>query len=716
MAINTGVKGTLAKLLATEDLVVEHRKCETAQFDVERRVLTLPIWEKASETVYDLLVSHEVGHALFTPREWQIPCPQSFINVVEDARVEKLMKRKYQGLPKTFYGGYKELNDSDFFGIEGNVSKFTLIDRINLFYKIGSFTYIGFNDDEQYFCDRVGKCETFEDVCLAARDIFRYMKAQFEEDENEAPDDVPTFDDLPQPQAESIENEGIDQESDIDDPDYSEPEQQEVSAGVDEVTESDGTEGSDHHEPLESLTDKVFTDKIKEYVQTGGYDTEYVEIPNIDPDTLTVGWKEVLATAEDTWTSIANETREYHQFEIEELRRSTEEYKEFYKQSQKEVNYLVKEFECRKSASAYARATTSRTGVLDTAKLHTYKFNEDLFKKVTNIPEGKNHGMLFLLDWSGSMSNCLFDTVKQVLQLCWFCKKTQIPFRVYAFTHNLSGFRGFEPKDEEDRVMGNVAFDNGFGLLEMLSSDATTKEYDRLALTLWRNAGANSYAPRSWGRNYNFRAAAGFSLSGTPLLEALAAMQSIVPRFQKQTGVQKLSLSILTDGESAPCQYYVKRENLFGGRSYANSFSQHCQLRDRKTGKVYPKKSNPMEHVNIFVESLKDRYPYLKVLGFRLIPPRDVKPYFRLTGYMGYHKQHWEDAVKSYRKHKVYEFVDSPYDKLWVLPAQTLESEDTFSELKEDATKAQVGAAFKKMFKAKGNNKRMLTSFSETIA
>ena len=42
MTVNTGVKGTLAKLLATEDLVVEHKTCETASFDVARRVLTLP--------------------------------------------------------------------------------------------------------------------------------------------------------------------------------------------------------------------------------------------------------------------------------------------------------------------------------------------------------------------------------------------------------------------------------------------------------------------------------------------------------------------------------------------------------------------------------------------------------------------------------------------------------------------------------------------------
>ena len=53
------VKGNLAKLLATENLVVEHRQCETAQFDVDRRVLTLPTWDLASNDVYDMLVGHE---------------------------------------------------------------------------------------------------------------------------------------------------------------------------------------------------------------------------------------------------------------------------------------------------------------------------------------------------------------------------------------------------------------------------------------------------------------------------------------------------------------------------------------------------------------------------------------------------------------------------------------------------------------------------------
>ena len=112
------------------------------------------------------------------------------------------------------------------------------------------------------------------------------------------------------------------------------------------------------------------------------------------------------------------------------------EYQLFKKQSQKEVNYLVKEFECRKAADSYARAAVSRTGVLDTGKLHTYRYNEDIFRKVTTLAEGKNHGLVFVLDWSGSMSDVLMDTVKQLYNLIWFCKKVNIPYEVYAFTNH----------------------------------------------------------------------------------------------------------------------------------------------------------------------------------------------------------------------------------------------------------------------------------------
>ena len=102
MLVKHEIKSQLAKLLATEDLIVEHKRVETAEFNVHTRVLILPLWERASNDVYDMLVGHEVGHALFTPCEdWldRYDIQPSFVNIVEDARIEKLMKRKYPGLP-----------------------------------------------------------------------------------------------------------------------------------------------------------------------------------------------------------------------------------------------------------------------------------------------------------------------------------------------------------------------------------------------------------------------------------------------------------------------------------------------------------------------------------------------------------------------------------------------------------------------------------------
>ena len=160
--MNQEIKGNLARLLATENLIVEHRKVPTASFDVDRRVLTLPNWDRASSVVYDMLVGHEVGHALFTPNEdWTAKhkCPQDFINVIEDARIEKLMKRKYPGLRKSFAGGYKELNDQDFFGIEGeDFDTFSLIDRINLHFKIGAAAMIPFSIEEQVLAASLSCC------------------------------------------------------------------------------------------------------------------------------------------------------------------------------------------------------------------------------------------------------------------------------------------------------------------------------------------------------------------------------------------------------------------------------------------------------------------------------------------------------------------------------------------------------------------------------
>ena len=187
---NIEIKGSLARLLATENLVVEHKQVATASFDVSKRVLTLPMWTKASDIVYNMLVGHEVGHALYTPNDEEVftnaPCPLGYINVTEDARIEKLMKRKYPGLSKDFHGGYSELHEDDFFSVEDtDLNELTLIDRINLHFKIGAYAMMPFSPAETPLRDAVGRSETFQEAIDAAEAIYKFMKAQQAEEEKQ---------------------------------------------------------------------------------------------------------------------------------------------------------------------------------------------------------------------------------------------------------------------------------------------------------------------------------------------------------------------------------------------------------------------------------------------------------------------------------------------------------------------------------------------------
>ena len=150
-------KSMLAKLMAAENISVEHKKIPTAAFDVKNRVLYLPILKwKPGSNVYDLFCAHEVGHALWTPYEgWHSSVSEkgkgykSFLNVIEDARIEKKIKRKFAGARKCMSSGYNKLMDEDFFGLRkmGVIpNDLGLIDRINLYTKAGTDYVVEFSD------------------------------------------------------------------------------------------------------------------------------------------------------------------------------------------------------------------------------------------------------------------------------------------------------------------------------------------------------------------------------------------------------------------------------------------------------------------------------------------------------------------------------------------------------------------------------------------
>ena len=185
MPVNIEIKGNLAKLLATENLIIEHKNVDTASFDVKRRVLTLPQWNIESNFVYDMLVAHEVGHALFTPnrnfkdeQEYK-DLPFDYVNVVEDARIEKLMKQKYAGLNRDFYKGYEELHSQNFFEVdEEQLDSLKLIDRVNLYFKVGAYLCFDFNDAENQLITEISQADTFDEVLALSKKLHELSKSQ----------------------------------------------------------------------------------------------------------------------------------------------------------------------------------------------------------------------------------------------------------------------------------------------------------------------------------------------------------------------------------------------------------------------------------------------------------------------------------------------------------------------------------------------------------
>ena len=710
------IKGNLARLLATENLIVEHRKVSTASFDVDRRVLTLPNWDRASSVVYDMLVGHEVGHALFTPNEdWReiADCPKDFVNVIEDARIEKLMKRKYPGLRKSFAGGYTELNEMDFFSIlDEDLSTFSLIDRINLHFKIGAAAMIPFSIEEQVFVARTDVAETFEEVLQIAVDVYEFSKQE------NVVEEKPEF--QPPGSAES-ENESIDDEqserqSSDDMEGHSEPgEGQQEGEEVEDDDVVDGPIGGETSE-----TQRSFDSAAEKLTDRYSSNPVYVEIPeSVDLPTYIADWTEVhdwIDEYRSKWIADGIE-KEYDRHDRwEEVDKS---YMKFRKESQKEVSYLVKEFECRKSADAYARAGQSKTGVLDTAKLHTYKYNEDLFKKVTILPDGKNHGLLFLLDWSGSMSREILATVKQVLNLTAFCKKVQIPFEVYAFTNEWYAVRrAKEGKDEylsNDEYFESKNCEEGkvflqkdvFHLMNFVSSRSNSRDYERMCLNLYREAYAFLYHvsyPTTWG----------VGLSGTPLNEGIIMMNYIIPEFKKQNDLQKVNLCILTDGEACQSAYGRKFYNDHRDEFYIRPrrFDYNTILRDRQTGRVYSMNNGYGEMTNTFIQQLRDRNPDVNVLGFRIMGGSGlssfVGTYASLSNYDQVQKQ-WKKTKSA--------VIPNPksYTALYVISNSTIDA-DTEFDVESGAKKGEISKAFKKMLKSKSTNKKLLNSFIEYVA
>ena len=607
-------KSMVAKLMAEENLDVQHGNYQTAMFDLKNRTLLLPVYKWMDGPVYDLMCSHEVGHARYTPEDgWhQAPCDRgkgyrSFINIVEDARIEKKIKRKFPGAGKQMIQGYAKLLQENFFGIHGHdIDGLPLIDKINLHTKLGSALDVNFSEEEREYVRMVEETETFEEVLEAVEALWNYAKTNESEtdkhqeyeqiseemESNEEPLMSPPDDDFDDPSKEKTEpseceapvdecdnsensdNEENSEEAKAKAGDSKSEEESEKESEKKEGKMTNGEEGGTGHpgadfEPS-SFTDNEWMkrqdDLLEDTEENTKTDYLYLKAPKANLDHFVIDYKRVFKDIDEV-TAVKGGSSGYGK-EFDEYDGSlgwtatsgptfdifNDLWSDFRRKHQKVINYLAKEFEMKKAAHQHSRSLTAKTGVLDSGTLFKYRYSEDIFKRMTVVPDGKSHGLLLFIDWSGSMHQNIFETVEQCLVLAAFCEKVQISFEVYAFTDSSS--MAFNKNDDErwENVIHNLGENvqaiGNFRLLNLLSSRMNKREFQKGA-KYFLGLGHSIVTRYSYSREAKWLVTPeGYHLGGTPLDEAILTSLTIVPEFKKRTGAEIVNTVYLTDGES----------------------------------------------------------------------------------------------------------------------------------------------------------------------
>ena len=596
----------LARLLANENINVVRGNTTTASFNIKTRLLVLPQWKNIDHITEEMLILHEVGHALFTTDEYiDAQTDKShvfghYLNVIEDARIERLMKSRYPGARKSFLHGYKSLIDNDFFGVQGqDLSELNLIDRINLFYKIGSSCDIKFNKKEKEFITLIDAAISIQDVIDVANKLYAYAKYEsqlksmddidlsgLDEEEKDPYED--DYDD-------ELENGGFEESEEEDD--------YEDQKTFDKSVSSTGGEKND--KDLESMTQRNLHNMLQ---KSADANTVYHYFkPKFHETCEThegfIGYKRVMKEMQTEF----NDRAVRHNISIDNCLNNKKAI-DFKQENNPIVNNMVKEFEMRKSASQWKRAQISKTGQIDPKKLFGYQIKDELFRQLTVVKDGKKHGMFFLLDWSGSMDYYMHDTVKQLINLVMFAKRINIPFQVCAFTSSYNhDYDYYNTRDDKlIRDAEGLGFNDNVTLLELFNHNMNERETNQMINYLLNNI---------WNVSRSK-----YSLSGTPLNDALIYLAGNLHKFIKNNSVEKMIMITLTDGESSGLRVPDGVPYSFRDQAWScevNKLVNHVYyVKDDITGKQY--QITEYNQTNPLMSLLQDRFNMINI-GFRIV-------------------------------------------------------------------------------------------------
>jgi len=796
--VNKDAKSLLAKMLATENIHVVHKKMPTAYFDTKNRELGLPILKEMNGDIYDMMTLHEVGHALWTDNdEWMAivkkdnddDLPKSFINITEDVRIERKIKAKYPGGLKSFLKGYTKLYRDNFFGTANrDYEKMNLADKINLHAKVGSLTGISFNDEEMEIYDKCKDAVTFAHAVEAARDLYEYCKEhnedfedmsddhehmgqEWEESEDGEEMEVETWESKSE-ESEGEGSEGEDTEKDDcnapvdsceDGESGEEGKEKEGSGNSDsegEKTDEEATGGKTGG--LGQLTNDIQAETVLEWENRkedlnddSGRDYWYANIPESDLDSI-VDYKECMKSLGDWYVdgglenySSRRRDEDLINYDRAWIDAGYQYASKLEKDSMRTVNYLLKEFEMKKSADSYQRTSIAKTGVLDMLKMHSYKYNEDVFKRIAITPGDKNHGLVMFLDWSASMSHQHHDCFKQLLQIVWFCRRAGIKFEVYAFTD--SGWEILGEKDNHykrgsenpensptwnfkrhDLNLGNHLLFNifsdrmskldmkkmvhyltmvTFSISKRYSSSRYYDEFIPNEITQYLPEEHQNHAryeeyiplPNAW------------HLGGTPLNGAIVNAMNFIPKYRNKNNIQKLNVVFITDGASNDSS---NRRVDDEGKTEWPSGNSKVVYSDPVTKKSYKRgeyKRQNYATTSLLLNALKDRVK-CNVVGFFLASTRGS----RVSNHDLYHvfpNQDVKALRKILKKDKVLISESQGYDEYYfVAGGSNLRIDDGELAIDDSMTRGKMAKGFTNYMKGKVVNRVLLNKFVEQIA
>ena len=791
-------KSQLAKLLATENLTIQHQKISTARFDPKNRVLYCPIWQDMSGDMYDLLLGHEVGHALETPAEgWHDAVVDKskgkhykhFLNVVEDARIEKKMKRRYPGIRPSFISAYKKLIDRDFFGLKGrSPNSLPFIDRLNLFTKGGAQWGITFTDEEQKLVDRVEAAETWQDVLTITDEVYDYSKGEqqlleqmfkFEMspqdmDDSEFDEDMDDFDGgeygEPQSSQESPEQEETEtgesdekseeQDSAEEDASQSVGEKRDVDANKEgensdkessnEKTEADKEDEKqssfdrhknsnesfdDQYEP-ECSTDEAFRQNESSLLDAKCKEFVYIELPKPRLNDIVTPYKRVHELLEVKFAEYA------HVLDGKKL------YNEFKTKNDRYISLLAKEFEMKKAARAYSKTKSSNTGDIDISRLWKYQIDDTIFKKLQRTPKGKSHGLVILLDRSGSMSGNMAGSIEQIMILASFCRKVNIPFVVYGFGDANEARRvdvpsGAIPQFNFSRDLNQMDFSPVY-LREYINSRMQNSEFTRCMRNL-----ASLKKAYMGGRMSSYLRPTSEHLSNTPLVQAMVALKPLTDEFRKVNNLDLVNLCVVNDGDADTINsYFTMRDGMLRS-SYFETSRYNVVLRDResKFEMLLPTEDQaPTGHwddaLRYVIFEWFRKTTGCKIFGFYIAGEHQslrnamVSKYVFEDGKTIYDKlgikvegrryysavrpersELTKDLAKTLTKDKFLVSHNRGYNSFFVIPGgQALDVQNEELQVEGNVTARKLQTAFLKASKAKQVNRVLVTRFIDGIA